>query len=208
MCRVNSNWIINLFSVFSGTLNRVKYSTKSCSSSTMRQKWRRIGDIANSRRRSRRRRPAKVLPIKCYCYWWVLWTALRARGRRLLLSNRARKPSQKMDRSQRQSRCGYKFFRSGRDFKEWEKEELGLELPMSGRVEYIATRRTLCTTNCAHCAGPGTGMWTEGVRRWLWCSINSQSDLARRADGLCGVQNGYVGWVWGQLSSRGNSKNI
>lgn len=67
-------------SVFSGTLNRVKYSTKSCSSSTMRQKWRRIGDIANSRTRSRRRRPAKVLPIKCYCYWWVLWTGIKSSG--------------------------------------------------------------------------------------------------------------------------------
>lgn len=82
---MNSNWIINHFSVFSGYFKSSEILEKSCSSSTMRQKWRRVGDIANSRkrwwwRRRRERRPAKVLPIKCYCYWWVLWTGIKSSG--------------------------------------------------------------------------------------------------------------------------------
>lgn len=79
---MNSNWIINLFLVFLGYFKSNEILEKSCSSSTMRQKWRRVGDIANSRmrRRWRERRPAKVLPIKCYCYWRVLWTGIKSSG--------------------------------------------------------------------------------------------------------------------------------
>lgn len=152
----------------------------------MRQKWRRVGDIANSRKR--RRRPAKVLPIKCYCYWWVLWTGIKSSGQEAPATQPSEKTQPKDKWTEANGSRGVVINSfvlagigsSGRK-RSWSwgcRWVVGRVYSDPGYIIYSE----LCSLRRSGHSNVNRGWWELGVA-WLLCSFNSQSEFARRADG-------------------------